>query len=95
LAQLKFQTKNNLLWCDRDGIEGLLASVAALGIVLVVLVAGLPGNGAEVSAWSIIVAKTLTLKNISVLTIDNEYSGLGATGPKGAGPLNMAPNLSH
>ncbi|MFT4074509.1 MAG: pilus assembly protein TadG-related protein [Asticcacaulis sp.] len=59
------------------------------------LVVDTPGNVAQDSAWSVIVAKTLTLKQNPVLTINTNYSGSGVPVPEGVGPLKSAPKLSH
>jgi|GEM_PF-881093 len=59
------------------------------------LVVDTPGNVAQDSAWSVIVAKTLTLKQNPVLTINNNYTGSGVPVPQGVGPMKSAPKLSH
>jgi Flp pilus assembly protein TadG len=59
------------------------------------LVVDTPGNVAQNSAWSVIVAKTLTLKRNPVLVINNNYTGSGVPVPEGVGPMKSAPKLSH
>ena len=59
------------------------------------LVVDTPGNVAQNSAWSVIVAKTLTLKQNPVLVINNNYIGSGVPVPEGVGPMKSAPKLSH
>jgi len=59
------------------------------------LVVDTPGNVAQDSAWSVIVAKTLTLKQNPVLVINNNYTGSGVPVPEGVGPMKSAPKLSH
>ncbi|HTM79849.1 pilus assembly protein TadG-related protein [Asticcacaulis sp.] len=59
------------------------------------LVVDTPGNVAQNSAWSVIVAKTLTLKQNPVLTINTNYTGSGVPVPEGVGPMKAAPRLSH
>jgi len=58
------------------------------------LVVDTPGNVAQNSAWSVIVAKTLTLKQNPVLVINNNYTGSGVPVPEGVGPMKSAPKLS-
>jgi Flp pilus assembly protein TadG len=59
------------------------------------LVVDTSGNVAQDSAWSVIVARTLTLRQNPVLTINNNYTGSGVPVPAGVGPLKSAPKLSH
>jgi Flp pilus assembly protein TadG len=59
------------------------------------LVVDTPGNVAQNSAWSVIVAKTLTLKQNPVLTINTNYTGSGVPVPEGVGPMKSSPKLSH
>jgi hypothetical protein len=59
------------------------------------LVVDTPGNVAQNSAWSVIVAKTLTLKQNPVLIINTNYTGSGVPVPEGVGPMKAAPRLSH
>jgi len=59
------------------------------------LVVDTPGNVAQDSAWSVIVAKTLTLKQNPVLVINNNYSGSGIPVPEGVGPMKSAPKLTQ
>lgn len=53
-----------------------------------------PGNVAQDSVWSVIVAKTLTLQQNPVLTINSNYTGSGVPVPEGVGPMKSAPKLS-
>lgn len=50
---------------------------------------------AEDSAWSVIVAKTLTLKENPVLVINKNYVAFGVPVPEGVGPSNGAPRLTE
>jgi Flp pilus assembly protein TadG len=50
---------------------------------------------AEDSAWSVIVAKTLTLKENPILVINKNYVASGVPVPKGVGPSNGAPRLTE
>ncbi len=59
------------------------------------LVVDTPGNVAQDSAWSVIVAKSLTLKQNPVLTINSNYTGSGIPVPEGVGPMKSAPKLSN
>ncbi|MCR6659475.1 MAG: Tad domain-containing protein [Asticcacaulis sp.] len=58
------------------------------------LVVDTPGNVAQDSAWSVIVAKTLTLRQNPVLTINSNYTDSGVPVPEGVGPMKSAPKLS-
>jgi hypothetical protein len=53
------------------------------------------GSVAQDSAWSIIVADTLTLTKNPVLVINNGYAGSSVPVPQGVGPGYSAPVLSH
>ena len=53
------------------------------------------GNVAQDSAWSIIVADTLTLKQNPILVINTGYAGSGVPVPSGVGPGMAKPRLSH
>jgi Flp pilus assembly protein TadG len=59
------------------------------------LVVDTPGNVAQDSAWSVIVAKTLTLRQNPVLVINSNYAGSSIPVPEGVGPLKSAPKLSQ
>ncbi|EGF89417.1 hypothetical protein ABI_47640 [Asticcacaulis biprosthecium C19] len=52
------------------------------------------GQVAEDSAWSIIVAKTITLKKNPVMVINTRYSGSGVPVPAGVGPAGT-PRLTR
>ncbi len=52
------------------------------------------GNVAQDSAWSIIVANTLSLTQNPVLVINTAYAGSGVPVPDGVGPSSNAPKLS-
>ncbi|ESQ86946.1 hypothetical protein ABAC460_21440 [Asticcacaulis sp. AC460] len=52
------------------------------------------GQVAEDSAWSIIVAKTITLKKNPVMVINTRYSGSGVPVPSGVGPAG-SPRLTR
>ncbi len=51
------------------------------------------GNVAQDSAWSVIVAKTLTLNQNPDLIINNSYVGSGVPVPPGVGPSKVEPSL--
>jgi len=53
------------------------------------------GNVAQDSAWSVIVAKSLTLANNPVLVINKNYIGSGVPVPEGVGPSSGAPRLAR
>ena len=53
------------------------------------------GNVAQDSAWSIIVADTLSLKQNPILVINTGYAGSGVPVPSGVGPSMAKPRLSH
>ena len=53
------------------------------------------GNVAQDSAWSVIVAKSLTLDNNPVLVINNNYAGSNVPVPEGVGPSSGAPRLAR
>ncbi|MDC7684867.1 pilus assembly protein TadG-related protein [Asticcacaulis sp. BYS171W] len=52
------------------------------------------GSVAQDSAWSVIVARTLTLRKDPVLVINNRYAGSGVPVPQGVGPSRIAPVLT-
>ena len=53
------------------------------------------GNVAQDSAWSVIVAKSLTLDKNPVLVINKNYVGSGVPVPQGVGPSASAPRLAR
>ncbi|MDV6332276.1 Tad domain-containing protein [Asticcacaulis sp. 201] len=53
------------------------------------------GNVAQDSAWSVIVAKSLTLRQSPILVINNNYASGGVPVPEGVGPMKSAPKLTH
>jgi hypothetical protein len=53
------------------------------------------GNVAQDSAWSVIVAKRLTLANNPVLVINKNYVGSGVPVPEGVGPSSGVPRLAR
>ena len=59
------------------------------------LVVDTPGNVAQDSAWSVIVAKTLTLRQNPVLVINSNYAGSSIPVPEGVGPMKSAPKLTQ
>ncbi|MGA9659610.1 MAG: hypothetical protein WBQ60_10980 [Asticcacaulis sp.] len=59
------------------------------------LVIDTPGQVAQDSAWSVIVAKRLTLRKNPVLVINNNYVGSGVPVPEGVGPMKAAPRLTQ
>ncbi|WP_031231150.1 pilus assembly protein TadG-related protein [Asticcacaulis sp. YBE204] len=52
------------------------------------------GSVAQDSAWSVIVARTLTLRQDPILVINNRYAGSGVPVPQGVGPSRIAPVLT-
>ena len=75
-----------------DRVSKLLGTIYIPGAKLVVSTAG---NVAQDSAWSIIVAETLSLKKSPNLVINNNYVGSGVPVPEGVGPNRNAPRLSR
>ena len=73
-------------------VSELLGTIYTPNATLVVDTAG---NVAQDSAWSVIVAKSLTLKQSPVLVINNNYVGSGVPVPEGVGPSKSAPVLSQ
>lgn len=53
------------------------------------------GNVAQNSAWSVIVARTVTLRKDPVLVINKNYVGSGVPVPEGVGPNRSAPALTR
>ncbi|WP_313586109.1 pilus assembly protein TadG-related protein [Aquidulcibacter sp.] len=53
------------------------------------------GNVAQDSAWSVIVAKSLTLANNPVLVINKNYAGSNVPVPEGVGPSSGVPRLAR
>lgn len=74
-----------------DRVSKLLGTIYIPGAELKVSTAG---NVAQDSAWSIIVADTLTVEKNPVLVINSGYSSGGVPVPEGVGPKRNAPTLS-
>ncbi|MDC7695425.1 MULTISPECIES: TadE/TadG family type IV pilus assembly protein [Asticcacaulis] len=53
------------------------------------------GKVAQDSAWSVIVARTLTLRKDPVLVINKNYAGSGVPVPEGVGPNRSLPALTQ
>lgn len=53
------------------------------------------GNVAQDSAWSVIVAKSITLANNPVLVINKNYAGSNVPVPEGVGPSSGVPRLAR
>ncbi|UDF05019.1 pilus assembly protein TadG-related protein [Asticcacaulis sp. AND118] len=53
------------------------------------------GSVAQDSAWSVIVARTITLRKDPVLVINKNYAGSGVPVPEGVGPNRSAPALTQ
>lgn len=53
------------------------------------------GNVAQDSAWSVIVAKSMTLDKNPILVINKNYVGSGVPVPEGVGPSSGAPRLAR
>ena len=75
-----------------DHVSKLLGTIYIPNAELDVATAG---NVAQDSAWSIIVADTLTLTQNPVLVINNSYVGSGIPVPDGVGPNGDAPRLTR
>ncbi len=73
-------------------VSELLGTIYTPNATLVVDTAG---NVAQDSAWSVIVAKALTLRQNPVLVINNNYVGSGVPVPQGVGPSKSGPVLSQ
>lgn len=74
-----------------DRVSKLLGTIYIPSAKLIVSTAG---SVAQDSAWSIIVAETLSLKKSPTLVINNNYVGSGVPVPEGVGPNRNAPRLS-
>ncbi|MBP2160433.1 MULTISPECIES: TadE/TadG family type IV pilus assembly protein [Asticcacaulis] len=74
-----------------DRVSKLLGTIYIPSAKLIVSTAG---NVAQDSAWSIIVAETLSLRKNPTLVINNNYVGSGVPVPQGVGPNRNAPRLS-
>lgn len=75
-----------------DHVSKLLGTIYIPGAELKVSTAG---NVAQDSAWSIVVADTLTVEKNPVLVINSGYVGSGVPVPQGVGPNRNAPTLSQ
>ncbi|WP_085339445.1 pilus assembly protein TadG-related protein [Aquidulcibacter paucihalophilus] len=73
-------------------VRELLGTIYIPGSELYISAAG---NVAQDSAWSVIVAKSLTLDNNPVLVINKNYVGSGVPVPQGVGPSASAPRLAR
>jgi Flp pilus assembly protein TadG len=75
-----------------DKVRELLGTIYIPNAKLVIETTG---SVAEDSAWSVIVAETLTLRRNPVLVINTSYVGSGVPVPDGVGPNAGAPRLSR
>jgi hypothetical protein len=73
-------------------VRELLGTIYIPGSELYISAAG---NVAQDSAWSVIVAKSLTLDKNPVLVINKNYVGSGVPVPQGVGPSASAPRLAR
>ena len=74
-----------------DHVSKLLGTIYIPGAELKVSTAG---NVAQDSAWSIIVADTITVEKNPVLVINSGYGGSGVPVPDGVGPKRNNATLS-
>lgn len=75
-----------------DNVSKLLGTIYIPNAELVVETAG---NVAQDSAWSIIVASSLQLRQNPNLVINTAYAGSGVPVPEGVGPKRNAPKLTQ
>lgn len=75
-----------------DQVRELLGTIYIPGSELFI---SSSGNVAQDSAWSVIVAKSLTLSNNPVLVINKNYVGSGVPVPEGVGPSSGVPRLAR
>jgi len=73
-------------------VRELLGTIYMPGSELYISAAG---NVAQDSAWSVIVAKSLTLANNPVLVINKNYAGSNVPVPEGVGPSSGVPRLAR
>lgn len=73
-------------------VRELLGTIYIPGSELFISAAG---NVAQDSAWSVIVAKSLTLDKNPVLVINKNYVGSGVPVPQGVGPSASTPRLAQ
>jgi Putative Flp pilus-assembly TadE/G-like len=85
--QLNFQP----FTISSQNVDELLGTIYIPGAELVISSAG---SVAEESAWSVIVARVITLKNNPKLVINTSYVASGVPVPEGVGPSNGAPRLT-
>lgn len=74
-----------------DRVSELLGTIYILNAELIIETAG---SVAQDSAWSVIVADTLTLKGDPLLVINHRYAGSGVPVPEGVGPTKKSPALT-
>jgi hypothetical protein len=72
-------------------VKELLGTIYVPNAELVISAAG---SVAEESAWSVIVARAITLKNNPKLVINTSYLSSGVPVPEGVGPNTGAPRLT-
>lgn len=73
-------------------VRELLGTIYIPGSELYISAAG---NVAQDSAWSVIVAKSITLDKNPMLVINKNYVGSGVPVPEGVGPSSGAPRLAR
>jgi Flp pilus assembly protein TadG len=75
-----------------DNVRELLGTIYIPNALLIVSTAG---KVAQDSAWSVIVAKELSLAKNPDLVINKAYAGSGVPVPKGVGPSGSSPRLTQ
>lgn len=86
------RTNDETFTIASDNVRELLGTIYIPNALLVVSTSG---QVAEDSAWSVIVAKELTLDKNPDLVINKAYAGSGVPVPKGVGPSGSLPRLTQ
>lgn len=86
------RTNTKRFTISSNRVRELLGTIYIPGSDLYISAAG---NVAQDSAWSVIVAKSLTLDKNPVLVINKNYVGSGVPVPEGVGPSSGSPRLAR
>lgn len=86
------RTNTNRFTISSNRVRELLGTIYIPGSELYISAAG---NVAQDSAWSVIVAKSITLANNPVLVINKNYAGSNVPVPEGVGPSSGVPRLAR
>ncbi len=86
------RTNTKRFTISSNRVRELLGTIYIPGSELFISAAG---NVAQDSAWSVIVAKSITLDKNPVLVINKNYVGSGVPVPEGVGPSASAPRLAR